>query len=185
VFDATTLVVTVNVAVVAFAGTVTLAGTCAATGLPLDNVTTAPPAGAGPFNVTVPAEVLPPTTDVGLTPTELTTAAITVKPALCVVLYAAEILSETVLATGVVVTTNVAVVVLAATVTLAGTCAAPVLVLDNTTTAPPAGAGPVNVTVPVEVLPPTTEEGFTVTDATVGKEAKLNAVMFALLTVVL
>jgi hypothetical protein len=90
-----------------------------------------------------------------------------------------------VLATLLVVTGNVAVVVFAATVTLGGTCAAPVLLLDNTTTAPPAGAGPVRATIPVEVLPPITDEGLTATDATVGKEAKLNPVMFPLLTVVL
>jgi len=80
----TGLVVAVNVAVVALAGTVTLAGTCAAEGLLLDNVTSAPPAGAGPFSVTVPVDVPPPTTDAGLTLTELSVAAVTVKPALCV-----------------------------------------------------------------------------------------------------
>jgi hypothetical protein len=86
VFELTGLVVTVNVALVALAATVTLVGTCAALVLLLDNVTIAPPAGAGPFRVTVPVDVLPPTTDVGLTPTELNTAAVTVKPALCVTL---------------------------------------------------------------------------------------------------
>ena len=72
------------------------------------------------------------------------------------------------LATGLVVTVNVAVVAFAATVTVAGTCAAPVLLLDNATTAPPDGAGAVNVTVPVEVLPPITEAGLTVIEPTVG-----------------
>lgn len=58
--------VTVNVAVVAFAATDTLAGTLAAAGAPLDNVTSAPPEGAGPFNLTVPLEVAaPPTNEVG------------------------------------------------------------------------------------------------------------------------
>ena len=78
------LVVTVNVAVVAFAATVTLAGTCAAFVLLLERVTTAPPAGAGPFNVTVPVEGAPPTTEDGFTATELTTAGVTAKVAVCV-----------------------------------------------------------------------------------------------------
>ena len=45
-------------------------------------------------------------------------------------------------------------------VTLAGTVAAEVLLLDSETTAPPAGAGALRVTVPVEVLPPTTLVGL-------------------------
>src|SRR2546425_12054515 len=53
---ATALVVTVNVTLVAPTGTVTLAGTVAAE-LLLDSVTCAPPAGAGPFSVTVPVEL--------------------------------------------------------------------------------------------------------------------------------
>jgi hypothetical protein len=82
----TGLVVTVNVALVAFSATFTLAGTCAAPVLLLDKVTIAPPAGAGPFRVTVPVAVLPPRTDAGFTVTELSTAAVTVKAKLCVAL---------------------------------------------------------------------------------------------------
>ena len=62
--------------------------------------------------------------------------------------------------TAIVVTVNVAVVLPAVTVTLAGTVATLVLALDNATTAPPAGAACVSVTVPVEVLPPTNVVGF-------------------------
>ena len=64
-------VVTANVAVVAPAGTVTfpLAGTLAAL-LSLANVITAPPVGAGLSSITVPLELLPPTTLVGFTLTE-------------------------------------------------------------------------------------------------------------------
>jgi hypothetical protein len=82
---ATGLVVTVNVAVVALAATVTLAGTRAAAVLLLDSVTTAPLAGAGPFSVTVPVDELPPSTEVGFKLTELSTAAVTVKLAFWVV----------------------------------------------------------------------------------------------------
>ena len=78
----TKLVVMGKVAVVAFAATDTLAGSCAAAVLPLDSVTTAPPAGAGPLNVIVPVEEAPPTTALGLKVTEFSTAAVTVKLAL-------------------------------------------------------------------------------------------------------
>jgi len=77
-------VVTVNVAVVAFAATVTVVGTCAAAVLPLVNVTTAPPAGAGPFRVTVPVDEVPPITLLGVTVTVLSTAPVTVKVAVLV-----------------------------------------------------------------------------------------------------
>ncbi|HZD32494.1 MAG TPA: hypothetical protein VE779_12635 [Candidatus Angelobacter sp.] len=72
--------------------------------------------------------------------------------------------TEALLATGLVVIVNVAVVALAATFTLAGTCAAAVLLLDSVTTAPLAGAGPVKVTVPVEEVPPSTEAGLRLTE---------------------
>jgi hypothetical protein len=78
------LVVTVNVAVVEFAGTATLLGTCAAEVLLLESVTTAPLAGAGPFRVTVPVEVFPPVTVAGFRLMELNTAAVTVNEAVLV-----------------------------------------------------------------------------------------------------
>ena len=81
---ATGAVVTLNVAVLAFGAIVTLAGTLAAAVLLLPNETSAPPAGAGPFSVTVPVDELPPRTDVGLKDTELSVAAVTVKVAVLV-----------------------------------------------------------------------------------------------------
>ena len=72
--------------------------------------------------------------------------------------------TEVTLATELVVTVNVAVVDPAATVTLAGTCAAVVLLLVNPTVAPPVGAAALNVTVPVDELPPVTLVGFRETE---------------------
>lgn len=78
------MVDTENVLEVAFAAIVTLVGTVA-TALLLPSVTSAPPAGAGPFSVTVPVDALPPRTDVGLNVTELRVAAVTVKVAAFVI----------------------------------------------------------------------------------------------------
>jgi len=65
-------------------------------------------------------------------------------------------------------TVNVALVAPAATVTLEGTVAAAVLLLESATCAPPAGASPLSVTVPVEELPPVTLVGFSPSEARLG-----------------
>ena len=62
----TVAVVMLKVAVVFPAATVTVDGTVALLELLLDKLTTSPPVGAGPVSVTVPNEVLPPRTVVGL-----------------------------------------------------------------------------------------------------------------------
>jgi hypothetical protein len=62
--------------------------------------------------------------------------------------------------TGLVVIVKVVLMEPAAMVTLAGTCAAVMLLLCKVTVAPPMGAAPFRVTVPVELFPPTTEVGF-------------------------
>ena len=77
----TALVLTVKVAMVAPARTVTLAGTVAAAVLLLERVTDAPPVGAGPLRVTVPVEELPPVTLAGLRLNEETVAGVTVSKA--------------------------------------------------------------------------------------------------------
>ena len=75
------MVVTVNVADLAPAGMVTLAGTTALVLLDV-KVTAEPPVGAGPLRVTVPVEDIPPTTEVGDTAMDVRDAALTVKTAL-------------------------------------------------------------------------------------------------------
>ena len=65
----TMVVVTVKVAVVAPAATVTLAGVVEAA-LSSDKVTTEPPVGAAPLRVTVPVDELPPSTAAGLMDTD-------------------------------------------------------------------------------------------------------------------
>jgi len=76
----TATVFTVTVTDVAPSATVAVAGTDA---LVLDaaSVTLVPPAGAGPLRVTVNSEVLPPTTEVGLSATEATLVGIAVSVA--------------------------------------------------------------------------------------------------------
>src|ERR1700716_4119189 len=65
--------------------------------------------------------------------------------------------------TALVFTGNVALVAPAGTATLEATQAAPLL-LESATCAPPAGAGPLNVTVPIEEFPPVTLVGFSVSE---------------------
>jgi len=84
-------------------------------------------------------------------------------------LYEAEMVAEVDMRTIDAFTVKVAVVLPAGTVTLEGTLAA-VLLLESVTCAPPAGAGPLSVTVPVDdCTPPTTLVGFNVSEETVGR----------------
>ena len=86
-------------------------------------------------------------------------------------MYEAEIVAEVGTRTADVLTLKVALLAPAGTVTLAGTLAAPLL-LESMTCAPPAGAGPLNVTVPVEnCAPPITLEGLSVNEERVDEGA--------------
>ncbi len=80
--------------------------------------------------------------------------------------------------TELVVAVKVAVVAPAATVTEAGTWAAAVFELVSVTTAPPAGAAALNVTVPVDEAPPITEAGFTLTPLSAADGVTVNAAVW-------
>lgn len=173
------MLVTVKVALNAPAGTVTLAGTVAIAVLLLDRVTLLPPEGAGPSSVTVPVEVAPPVTEVGLRLSEAmfggSTSSLTVRlmpPKLAVIV---ERVFDALVVN--VVMVNVALLVPASTVTLAGTVAAAVLLLVRVTTRSTATM-PVKVTVPVALLPPITGFGVAVTDDNVAAETVRVAVRF-------
>jgi hypothetical protein len=133
-------VVAVKVVEVKPAGTVTVAGTVTLVKLDV-RVTIAPPAGAGPVNVTVPVEEAPPATLVGETLIPASLAAAT-SSVLVFVLEpsVAEIVTVSAVTSALVAMLNVAVVLPARTVT-------------------DAGAIPVSVTVPTEGEPPMSELG--------------------------
>ena len=122
----------------------------------LESATVTPPAGAGPVSVTVPVEGDPPITEAGFSETltgvmagRMVRTAVLVTPFWLAVIV--ELVAEV---TDVVVTVKFAVALPAATVTFAGTVAA--LLLESPTVIPPAGDGPMRVTVPVDEVPPVT-----------------------------
>ena len=159
----TEVVVTVNVAVLEPAVTVTVVGTEA---LVLDDerLTVRPPVGAFPLRFNVPVDDAPPTSEVGervrlvrLGGTTVSVVEVDEVPS------AALIVAEAEVDTGDVVIVNVAVLLPGATVTVAGVTALATLE-ERETANPAAGAGPFNVTVPVEETPPVTLEGETEID---------------------
>ena len=178
----TRLVVTVNVALVDPAATVTLAGTVAAAVLLLESVTAAPPLGAGLASVTVPCVGLPPVKLMWASVREASAggAEATVRVAVRVVpLREAEIVTAVETPTVKVLTVKVALAAPAGTVTPAGTVATAVLLLDSVTTMPPAGAAPLSATVPCEGLPPSTLVGLSVNEDSAGGSTVSEAVCVA------
>jgi hypothetical protein len=170
----TEAVVTDRVTDAAPAATVALAGTAATAGLEDVRVTRAPPAGAAPFSATVAFKELVPTTLLGERVNEYATAeGVVVRaaprdtPALAAVMFVDPELDG-----GSVAIANVATVAPAATVRLGGTVARVVTELVSVTTAPPAGAGPLSVTVPVAPYPPMTLAWLSATDVRVWAAAR-------------
>lgn len=167
----TVLVVTAKLALVAPAGTVTLAGTPLTLELS-ESETTAPPLGAARLKVTVPVEELPPATLGGLSDnadsvSAVAVAGFTVKTVDTVPLLDAEMVARVVALTVEVVSAKLALVWPAGTRTLDGTVAA-ALLLDRNTPTPPAGAATFNATVPVADDPPVNAAGFIETEITDG-----------------
>jgi len=158
----TASVVTLKLAVVAPAATVTVAGTVAADVVPDARLTVKPPVGAAELIVTVPTDVPAPVTVVGLRLRALTVGAVIASDA--VVLLPASVavtVAEALAATAVVVTLKFALVDPAGMVTVAGTVAA-ALLDASVMLVPPVGAALLIVTVATDVVPPTTVVGFRV-----------------------
>jgi hypothetical protein len=155
-----------NVAPLVPEGIVTSEGTVATEGLPLLSDTEIPTPGAIPFSFTVPVELPPPTTEPGLSDSEINDGAVTVRVADFIEpLLLAVIVIGVDEETGAVVTLNVSFVAPAGTVMLVGTPATDGLLDVSETVIPPEYAGPVSVIVPATVLPPTAEFGETLRDA--------------------
>jgi hypothetical protein len=161
-------VVTGKVALGAPAGMVTLAGNVAADSIPLESVTSVPPAGARPLRATVPVEGFPPATVLGLSDTETIKVGLTERtavrverPLVAVIVAVANVVAPTV------VIMNVAVVAPSVTVTVAGTLTSALEELRDSGY-PPVGAGPLSVTVPMDVFPPGTLVGETERLETIG-----------------
>jgi len=149
-----------------FIGTTTFAGTGNAVVLLLESPTVSPPAGAIPVSVTVPVVVWLEMTFTGLNVRLATTAGMTVSGAVREAPLGKVAVMPTIVlaATASDVALNVPLLALPAMLKLAGTVAAPVLLLIKVTVKPDGGAGPVNTSVPTETAPPVTVPGLKLND---------------------
>jgi hypothetical protein len=169
--DATEAVFTGKVAFDAPDATVTVAGTTTF-GLLLVSETTTPDAGATLLRVMVPVDWVPPVTLAAVRETlvraaaapggSMVSVALLLTPAKVAVMetWVAEATADVVMG-------NV-VDVRPLLINTPGSTYAATLLLERGIQAPPEGAGPVKVTVPVEDEPPVTDAGFNETDAAVG-----------------
>jgi hypothetical protein len=148
------------------AGTVTVAGVCAAAVLLLVNETTAPPAGAALFRKTVVLIEFPPVAPLTLGVTDSSDngafgSAATESQAVLLAPPAVPVIETDVNElTAFVVTVKLAVLFPAGIVTLAGAWATDVSLLVSVTIMPPGGAGTVKPTVPRDVFRPITFIGL-------------------------
>ena len=159
--EAAVLVLIVNVAVVCPAGTVTLVAGSVTTLEFSASVTTAPPAGAAALSSTVPVDEAPPTMGLGANDTKARIGNNVMSAFAVTPLKTAEIRTDVVAGTELVVIVNVALDAPAGTITFAGTEAAPGALLNSETVAPPAGAAVFMVTVPADGDPPVRSTGLT------------------------
>src|SRR5436190_97197 len=143
-------------------------------GVLLASITTAPPAGAAALSVTLPVLPAVPVTAAGLTLTPTNAAgpagfsvSVTILDAPT---HVAVMLACVTAVIAFVLTVNVALVAPAATVTDGSTVATLGLLLVNVTTAPPAGAAALSVTLPVLFAPPVSVAGFSVIEASAATE---------------
>jgi hypothetical protein len=164
VVELTPLVETAKGALAWPAGTVTEPGTVAAWA-PLERLTMTPPAPAGPDSTTVPVDGLPPVTLVGFKLSETSVAAVIVRFADWDTPFNEPVIAAVVVEfTGLVDTENLALDFPAAMLTEPGAVAA-ALPLARVRFTPLGPAKPVRETVPVDELPPCTEVGDRLSEA--------------------
>jgi len=160
---------TVKVTEAAPAGTRTVAGTEATVGSELTRVTVTPPAGAAEVSATVPTVSKPPWRFRGAMLIDLTTAAETVKVlALVCEPTVPTIVAVESAATGCVAIRKVPEVPPGRIRMKPGTVALARSEVKVIVT-PPGPAGPFNVTVPIELMPPKTVGGLKVSDVAIGE----------------